>query len=97
MGSITPQPSTIPAARIGWLGIAGTITGVLLGVVNALVWSKGFISAEVAGYATAAISTQWLIAYAIAGRASKRDWNKFGFWFTAISFLFLLLELNSRR
>lgn len=80
--------------RISWLGVAAIITGVFLAVAKALVWSKGMVDAGVKGYAAAGILIPLLIAYAIAGRKAKRNWDKFGFWFAGLTLFFLLLEVT---
>lgn len=94
----SPQQSSVTThKRIGWLGVAGSVVGIFLAVVKALVWSRGIVSAEVLGYAEAGILIPLLIAYAIAGRQAKRDWDKFGFWFAALSLFFLFLEITGRK
>jgi ABC-type Fe3+-siderophore transport system permease subunit len=94
--STNPQPSAVPQRRIGWLGVAGIVTGVLLAVVQALVWSAGVVSNEVEGYAAAGILIPLLIAYAIAGRKAKRNWDQFGLCFAGLALFFLLLEISGR-
>jgi hypothetical protein len=95
-GSVTRHVQK-PASAIGWLGICCIIFGCLMSGLKALIWSKGFITAEVIGYAAGAVLLPGVIAYAIAGRVKQRNWNKFGFWFTALCFFFLLLEISSKR
>ena len=94
--STSPQPSAVRQKRISWFGVAGIITGAFLAVVKALVWSKGMVDGEVEGYAAAGILVPLLIAYAIAGRRAKRDWDKLSFWFVGLTLFFLLLEVSGR-
>ncbi len=45
------------------------------------------VTREAFAYAVGAIVVPFLIAYAIAGRRARRDWNKVGLWFLLLSLL----------
>lgn len=95
--SVTAQePTAISQKKIGWLGIAAIVTGIFLSLVRAVVYLNSLDSAAVLGYASSGIIVALLIAYAIAGRVAKRNWDKFGFWFAGFSLLFLLPELGRK-
>lgn len=96
MTTNTQESSGMRQQGISILGVAGFIWGVVLAIGTALVVSNGYWSAEVGGYATGSILLPLLIAYAIAGRKAKRDWNKFGLWFAALTFLNFVLELSHK-
>jgi hypothetical protein len=93
----SPQQAIAAAqkSRLNWAGAIAIAIGCMLAIAQALIWSKGIITAEVTGYATAGIIVPGLIAYAIAGRRAKRNWNKFSLWFVMLCAFFLLLEVNS--
>jgi hypothetical protein len=77
-----------------WIGV---LFGILIGIAKALIWSRGFFSSEVFGYAVAAVCIPGAIAYAIAGREKVRNGNRFALWFLMLSVFFLLLEVSQAK
>ena len=90
------KPATVrDTAKANYLAwSSGNHYGRFLAVVQALVWSKGMVDGEVEGYAAAGILIPLIIAYAIAGRKAKRNWDKLGFWFAGLTLFSLLLEVT---
>ena len=58
-------------------GCAGIVLVVVYALIVAVIWGGGSFSAEVFGYATGGVLIPFVIAYLIAGRRSRRDWNRF--------------------
>ena len=52
-------------------------------------WTQGAVSLSALGFIVVGVLVCFLLAYAIAGRKSIRDWNKVGFWFLLFSFAVL--------
>jgi len=88
-----PQPELPPQKRrypiFAFVGIA---LGLFLAFFRAWVWSYGFVSAEVLGYAVGSAVVPALIAYLIAGRKSVRNFNRFALCFCGFSILFFLVS-----
>lgn len=65
----------------------------LLGIAHALLagdhWTNHQLTAASFAFAAGAILILFLIAYAIAGRARIRDWNRMGLWFLLLSLVVL--------
>lgn len=98
-GSITPGIETQPPApgplppekKQFILGSLGVALGVFLAVFRAWAWSYGVMTTEAWGFAAGAAFLPLLIAYAIAGRKSVRNFNRFGVWFSGLSLVFFLI------
>lgn len=92
-----PDMSAPPSKKlhliVGWFGI---VLGLLLGLWRAWVRSHGALNAEMLGYATGSAMLPALIAYAIAGRKSVRNFSRFGWWFCGLSFFFFFIVSNPR-
>ena len=93
--SPTPQFASAPGKPIRALGGIGFLLGIVLAWLKALRWSHGIVTAEVFGYAVAGVLIPFLIAYAIAGRRTVRDWNRVGVWFFALSLGFYFISHKS--
>ena len=89
-GSVTDSPK----ARV--LLVLAVAVGILLSTIRALVWSKGNFNSEASGYALSGPLVSGAIAYAIAGRKSRRSASRFASWFVALCLFFLLMELVPR-
>ncbi len=88
---VEPQPPT-PKKKHFILGFLGIALGLFLAFFHAWAWSYGMMSAEAWGYAFGTAILPALIAYAIAGRKSVRNFNRFGIWFSGLSLLFFLIS-----
>jgi hypothetical protein len=84
----TQPPSTPPKRRRQILGCLAIALGLFLACLRAWGWSFGMMDAQAWGYAAGSAILPALIAYAIAGRKSVRDFNRFGLWFSGLSLAF---------
>jgi hypothetical protein len=92
-----PIPPSLPLSPAKRAFVAFLVVlGIALSVLDALLWSRGFWTAEVLGYAIGTILMSSIVAYLIAGRKKNRKPVLFGLIFVAISFVLCLMELSNR-
>jgi hypothetical protein len=88
--SLPPPPQ--PGRKHFILGCLGIGLGLFLAFFHAWAWSYGTMGAEAWGYAGGAAMLPALIAFAIAGRKSVRNFNRFGIWFSGLSLFFFIVS-----
>jgi hypothetical protein len=80
MGS-TPQLASAPDKPVRTLGAIAFVLGIAHSWLAAMHWSHHTVISGAFGFAAIGILIPFLIAYAIAGRRTVRDWNRVGLWF----------------
>jgi hypothetical protein len=96
-GLITPgtesfPPPPQPGKKRFILGCLGIGLGLFLAFFHAWVWSYGTMGAQGWGAMVGTAILPALIAYAIAGRKSVRNFNRFGVWFSGLTLLFVVVS-----
>jgi hypothetical protein len=90
---IDPQSPTLPPKKKRFvLGCLGIALGLFLAFFYAWTWSYGMMGAGGWGDSAGSTLLPALIAYAIAGRKSVRDFNRYGLWFSGLSLAFFLIS-----
>lgn len=84
-----PTPKKKSWHILGWLAIG---LGLFLSYLRAWGWSYGMMGPEAWGYMMGGTILPALIAYAIAGRKSVRNFNRFGIWFSGLTLLFMVVS-----
>ena len=87
--SLPPTPTRKSGYILGCLAIS---LGLFIAYLRAWGWSYGMMGAEGWGSMLGFALLPALIAYAIAGRKSVRNFNRFGVWFSGLSLLSLLVS-----
>jgi hypothetical protein len=85
-----PKPSLRKAKYI--LGCLAIALGMCIAYLRARAWTFGIMGAEGWGAMTGYAIIPALIAYAIAGRKSVRNFNRFGIWFSGLSLFFFIIS-----
>ena len=86
MGS-TPQLASTPGRPVRSLGAIAYGLGVAHGWMAAMHFTHHEVTPAAFAYFLIAVVVPLLLAYLIAGRGARRDWNKVGLWFLLLSLL----------
>lgn len=79
--SSTPQFAPVQGKPVRTLGAIAFVLGIAHSWLAAMHWSHHTVIPGDFGFAALGILIPFLIAHAIAGRRTVRDWNRVGLWF----------------
>jgi hypothetical protein len=77
----TPQLASAPGKPVRTSGTIAFVLGIAHAWLAAMNWSHHTVIPEAFGFAAVGILIPFLIAYAITGRRTVRNWNQVGLWF----------------
>jgi len=92
-----PVPAEV-APKPKWvIGALAIVLGLFLAYLRAWSWSYGMMTTQAWGYAWGSALLPALIAYAIAGRKSVRNFNRAGMWFCGLMLVFVLVSFAGKQ